>query len=582
MDHPADVLDAFRPEEDLDRAGGVLDTAEKVIESAIACIASKGGVDANQAVAYDLAHMASAVKIAESAVSYGRLGREEAAIACAFTADTLGDLLSRVVGREEEWGISTSFLFDAHPFTAKYRNPAYLAGIAGITGGYHLDQEFDLVRETFHRFAEDRIRPHAEYVHRHNDDIPEDIITGLAELGGFGLSIPEEYGGFATSGNSDYKGMVIATEELSWGALAIGGSLITRPEILARALMAGGTEEQKQRWLPRMATGALMTAVAVTEPDYGSDVAGITTTAQPVAGGWLVSGVKTWCTFAARADLLMLLARTDPDKSKGHKGLSLFVIEKERADGKGFVLTQDAVSNSTSTAAREADATAGMPSAFRPVPVVPFDQFPRVAPFSGSDAPGGRLEGRPIDTIGYRGLHSYELSLDKWFVPDTCLVGGEQGLGKGFYLQMQGFENGRLQTAARAVGVMQAAYEAACSYAGSRVVFGTPIDQYQLTRVKLARMAVLIQSIRQFTYKVAGLMARGQGSLEASMVKAYACKAAEWVAREAMQIHGGMGYAEEFPASRYFVDSRVLSIFEGADETLSLKVIARRLLDQGN
>jgi (2S)-methylsuccinyl-CoA dehydrogenase len=549
MDHPADILDTFRPEEDLDRAGGVLDTAEKVIESAIARIASRGGIDANQAVAYDLAHMASAIKIAESAVSYGHLGREEAGIACAFAADTLGDLLSRVVGREEEWGISTSFLFDAHPFTTKYRNPSYLAGIAGITGEYHLDQEFDLVRETFHRFAEDRIRPHAEHVHRHNDDIPEDIINGLAELGGFGLSIPEEYGGYATSGNSDYKGMVIATEELSWGALAIGGSLITRPEILARALMAGGTEEQKQRWLPRMATGALMTAVAVTEPDYGSDVAGITTTAQPLSGGWLVSGVKTWCTFAARADLLMLLARTDPDKSKGHKGLSLFVIEKERADGKGFVLTQDAHSRSTK------DAT--LPEGHQ-----------------------GRLEGRPIDTIGYRGLHSYELSFDKWFVPDVCLVGGEQGLGKGFYLQMQGFENGRLQTAARAVGVMQAAYEAACSYASSRVVFGTPIDQYQLTRVKLARMAVLIQSIRQFTYKVADLMARGQGSLEASMVKAYACKAAEWVAREAMQIHGGMGYAEEFPASRYFVDSRVLSIFEGADETLSLKVIARRLLNQ--
>ncbi|MHB8263414.1 MAG: acyl-CoA dehydrogenase family protein [Acidimicrobiales bacterium] len=576
MDKYTDTLDTFRPEEDLDRAAGVLDTAASVIDAAIARITSSGGVDANQAVAYDLAHIASAVKIAQCAISYGRLGREEAALACAFTADALGDLLCRVVGREEEWGISTSFLFDAHPFTTKYRTPAYLAGIAEITGERHLDQEFDLARETFHRFAEDRIRPHAEQVHRHNDDIPEDIIGGLAELGGFGLSIPEEYGGFATGGESDYKAMVIATEELSWGALAIGGSLITRPEILARALVAGGSEEQKQRWLPKMAAGELMAAVAVTEPDYGSDVASITTTAQPVTGGWLVSGVKTWCTFAARSDLLMLLARTDPDRSKGHKGLSLFVIEKERADGKGFVLTQDAQGAQGNSANANTVRSDSMPGEAGEI-------APESISVTGTGLPEGhrgRMEGRPIDTIGYRGLHSYELSFDKWFVPEYCLVGGEKGLGKGFYLQMQGFESGRLQTAARAIGVMQAAYEAACSYANDRVVFGSSIAQYQLTRVKLARMAVLIQSIRQFTYEVAGLMAQGEGSLEASMVKAYACKAAEWVTREAMQIHGGMGYAEEFPASRYFVDARVLSIFEGADETLSLKVIARRLIDQ--
>jgi (2S)-methylsuccinyl-CoA dehydrogenase len=177
-------------------------------------------------------------------------------------------------------------------------------------------------------------------------------------------------------------------------------------------------------------------------------------------------------------------------------------------------------------------------------------------------------------------MHSYELAFDDWFVADDCLVGGEEGLGRGFYLQMAGFENGRLQTAARAVGVMQAAYEAARAYAGDRVVFGKPIAEYQLTRVKLARMAAVTQAGRQFAYAVARLMAKGEGSLEAAMVKAYVCKAAEWVTREAMQIHGGMGYAEEFPVSRYFVDARVLSIFEGADETLCLKVIARRLLER--
>jgi (2S)-methylsuccinyl-CoA dehydrogenase len=233
----------------------------------------------------------------------------------------------------------------------------------------------------------------------------------------------------------------------------------------------------------------------------------------------------------------MLLARTDPDRTKAHRGLSMFIVEKARADGKGFVLTQDS----------------------------------RESP--------GRLEGRPIDTIGYRGMHSYELAFSDWFVPDANLVGGEGGIGQGFYLQMQGFENGRLQTAARALGVMQAAYDAAYSYASERKVFGSPVLDYQLTRVKLARMAATIQAIRQFAYRTARLMAKGEGTLEASMVKAYGCRAAEWVTREAMQIHGGMGYAEEFPVSRYFVDARVLSIFEGADETLALKVIARRLLD---
>ena len=337
--------------------------------------------------------------------------------------------------------------------------------------------------------------------------------------------------------------MVIATEELSWGSLGAGGSLITRPEILSRALVAGGTEAQKQLWLPRLASAEVMGAVAVTEPDFGSDVAGVVTSAVATEGGWLINGVKTWCTFAARADVLMLLARTDPDRTKAHRGLSLFVVEKPRGDGSGFVFHQD-------------------PAA------------------EGRRDPPGRMEGRPIDTLGYRGMHSYEIAFENWFVPDANLVGGADGVGRGFYLQMAGFENGRLQTAARALGVMQAAYEDASHYAANRVVFGRPIADYQLNQAKLARMAVLIQVSRQFSYQVARLMAKGEGTLEASMLKAYVCRAAEWVTREAMQIHGGMGYAEEFAVSRYFVDSRVLSIFEGADETLALKVVARRLVEQ--
>jgi (2S)-methylsuccinyl-CoA dehydrogenase len=193
---------------------------------------------------------------------------------------------------------------------------------------------------------------------------------------------------------------------------------------------------------------------------------------------------------------------------------------------------------------------------------------------------GGRMEGRAIDTIGYRGMHSFEVAFEDWFVPGVNLIGGENGAGRGFYLQMKGFENGRLQTAARAIGVMQAAYEAAHDYAAERRVFGRPIGDYQLTQVKLGRMATIIQATRQFAYQVARLMANGGGAIQAPMLKAYACQAAEWVTREAMQIHGGMGYAEEFPVSRYFVDARVLSIFEGADEILALKVISRRLIEK--
>jgi (2S)-methylsuccinyl-CoA dehydrogenase len=525
---------------DIDAAASAVELARDVVRRAVGHLAATGSVDADQVVAYDVAHAAAAVETARTLLDYGATGDEEAAITCAFAAEAVADVAGRLYGREAAWGVDATALDDARAFVAAHRDAAFLASIDG-PGPSHLDDDFELVRETFRRFADDKIRPIAEDVHRHNADIPEDIISGLAELGAFGLSVPEEYGGFAAGGESDYMGMVVATEELSRGSLGVGGSLITRPEILTRALVKGGTEDQRQHWLPRLASGEVMAAVAVTEPDYGSDVAAITTTATRADGGWVISGVKTWCTFGARADVLMLLARTDPDRSLAHRGLSLFVVPKPRGDGHGFQFTQDA-------------GTDGVPG-------------------------GGRMEGRPIDTIGYRGMHSYEIAVDEWFVPDACLVGGDDGLGRGFYLQMAGFENGRLQTAARAIGVMQAAYEDARQYARDRSVFGQPIANYQLTRAKLARMAVTIQAARQFAYAVARLMAKGEGTMEAAMVKAYVCKAAEWVTREAMQIHGGYGYAEEYAVSRYFVDARVLSIFEGADETLCLKVIARRLVE---
>ncbi len=441
---------------DLGRADAAVEIAGAVLSGAVRELAGAGNVDADQVLAYDVAHAAAGVRAARATLGYGRTGDDEARIACAFVADVLADLAARTVGREAAWGTRSDWLEPAASFVADYRDPRYLAGLCGVEGDRRLDADFALVRETFHRFAEEQLRPRAEEIHRHNRDIPEEVIGGLAEMGAFGLSIPEEYGGFATGGESDYMGMVVATEELSWGSLGAGGSLITRPEILSRALVAGGTVAQKQRWLPALASGDVMNAVAVTEPDFGSDVANIVTSATATSGGWLVNGTKTWCTFAARADVVMLLARTDPDRSRTHRGLSLFIVEKPRGDGHGFTFTQD----------------------------------PGV---DGRADPPGQMVGRPIDTIGYRGMHSYEIAFENWFVPGDNLIGADAGVGRGFYLQMAGFENGRLQTAARALGVMQAAYEAAYAYAVSRVVFGRPILEYQLTRAKLARMAVLIQ-----------------------------------------------------------------------------------------
>jgi (2S)-methylsuccinyl-CoA dehydrogenase len=533
----------------LPATAAAIDCAAEVIDAATRHLAHASTVDGrisvaqldqHQVLAYDLAHAASALEGCRVMLGYAEQGEVESMLARAFIADAVADLGARLIGRDATWGVDGGSLAAALPFVEAHRSPAFLQAVAATlptsgTGPRHLPEDFELAADTFHRFADDKIRPVAEHVHRTNADIPEAVISGLAELGGFGMSVPEAYDGFASGGEADYLGMVVATEELSWGSLGVGGSLITRPEILTRAILAGGTEEQKQRWLPRIAAGELMVGVTVTEPDYGSDVAGITTMATAVDGGYRVNGVKTWATFAGRANLLMLLARTDPDRTKTHRGLSMFVVEKEPVPGHSFLLEQPE---------------------------------------------GGKLEGRAIDTLGYRGMHSYEVSFSHWFVPAANLLGLDDGLGRGFYLQMEGFENGRLQTAARAVGLMQASFDAALAYSQERKVFGKPVFDYQLSQAKLARMAALIQAGRQFSYDVARRMGRGEGALEASMVKAYVCRSAEWVSREAMQLHGGMGYAEEFPVSRYFVDARVLSIFEGADETLCLRVIARRLAEQ--
>ncbi len=472
----------------------------------------------------------------------------EAQLTALFCAEAVQAIRARLNTRPTDYGLSETTLKNAFEqdtvsaFLATRLAAEHIANSGGIIcdrggdlGSDMLDEDHAMMRDNFRRFATDVVMPLAEEVHRQDLIIPDEILTALTEMGCFGLSIPERYGGLQDDEQEDNMGMIVVTEELSRGSLGAAGSLITRPEILARALLKGGTEEQKKHWLPRLAAGDPLCAVAVTEPNYGSDVANMRLKATKTDSGWLLNGAKIWCTFAGKAGVLLVLARTNPDLSLGHRGLSMFLVEKPTSEGHDIEFRQEE---------------------------------------------GGTLSGQSIATIGYRGMHSFSLFFDNFFVPDTNLLGGPEGAGKGFYFTMAGFSGGRIQTAARAVGVMQAAFERAISYAQERVVFGHPIADYQLTQVKLARMAAYLTACRQFTFGVGRLMDQGSGDMEASMVKFLASKTAEWVTREALQIHGGMGYAEESPVSRYFLDARVLSIFEGAEETLALKVIARSLVEK--
>ncbi|HEV3472773.1 MAG TPA: acyl-CoA dehydrogenase family protein, partial [Actinomycetota bacterium] len=253
-------------EPDLTAAAAAVETARAVVDACATHLAAAGKPDTDQVVAYDLAHAAAAVETARALLDYGAKGDAEARITCAFVGDAVHDVATRLLGREAEWGTAPDALDDALPFVRTYRSSGFLSELCGEQGPRHLDDDLEMVADTFRRFAENEIRPVAEEVHRKNEDIPERIIEGLAELGAFGLSVPEAYGGFAAGGEGEYLAMVVATEELSRGSLGVGGSLITRPEILTRALVKGGTEEQKKDWLPRVASGEVMVAVAATEP----------------------------------------------------------------------------------------------------------------------------------------------------------------------------------------------------------------------------------------------------------------------------------------------------------------------------
>ncbi len=499
-------------------------------------------MDQIQPEAFELARFLAELEAGRASVAYAEaLGRDfETRLTAVFVARTVRNLAQSLALGFEQYGLEAADLAPLEQQSSFVQSQLSTANLVKLAdelferdsdrgGSYGLSVDHVEMAQVFSRFADERVAPLAEDIHRNDRLIPEDLLSDLAELGVFGISIPEEYGGHFM----DHLTMCIATEELSRASLGAGGSVITRPEICAKALLSGGSEEQKKKWLPAIAAGQRIVCVAVTEPNAGSDVASLRVSAKRTEGGYLLNGEKTWATFAGRADALATLARTGSPED-GHRGLTLFLAEKPAfhagENEHHWHYTQDS---------------------------------------------GGTIEGHAIPTIGYRGMHSYTVTFDDYFVPEGNRIGEE---GQGFKLQMKGFAGGRIQTAARAIGVMEAAFRSALSYVTDRAVFGKALSAYALPKVRVVEMAARIQACRQLAYDVARQMDDGKGQLEASLVKLLSCKEAEWVTREAMQLHGGMGYSEEYPVSRYWQDARVLSIFEGAEEILALYVVARQHL----
>ena len=390
-----------------------------------------------------------------------------------------------------------------------------------------LGDTMDMVRDQFRKFSNDRVVPYAHQWHLENEYIPLDIVTEMGALGVFGLTIPKAYGGHGMGKIA----MCIVSEELSRGYIGVG-SLGTRSEIAAELILIGGTEAQKEKWLPAIAAADILPTAVFTEPNTGSDLGALQTRAVKSDDGthYTITGNKTWITHPVRADMMTLLARTDPN-TNNYSGLSMFLAMKPRGD----------------------DAT-------------PF--------------PAEGMSGGEIDVLGYRGMKEYEIAFDSFQVEAGALLGETEGMG--FRYLMETFESARIQTAARAIGVAQSAFELGLQYALDRVQFGGPIYQFPRVADKLVIMAAELLGLRQLTYHSARQKDAGKRcDLEAGMAKLLGARVAWAAADNALQIHGGNGFALEYPISRVLQDARILNIFEGAGEVQAM-VIARRLLEQSN
>jgi (2S)-methylsuccinyl-CoA dehydrogenase len=454
-----------------------------------------------------LAQLAGGIAMSQNEIARpSDLGLDDGDIA-AFRTPAVAELIA--LGTRRETRASIAEHLDAHAGAMAFGDPG-------------LDETMGMVREQFFRFAQEKVAPHAHRWHLDDEMIPIEIVSQMSELGVFGLTIPEEYGGAGLSKTA----MCVVSEELSRGYIGVG-SLGTRSEIAAELILNGGTKEQRAHWLPLFASGAKLPTAVFTEPNTGSDLGALRTRAVRDGDTYKISGAKTWITHAARADVMTVLARTDADTTD-HRGLSMFLAEKPR----------------------------------------------------GSDAepfPAKGMSGSEIKVLGYRGMKEYEIGFDGFEVPAANLLG--QVENQGFKQLMQTFESARIQTAARAVGVAMNALDLGLAYARERQQFGRAIFGFPRVRDKLALIAVEIAISRQLAYHAAREKDEGRRcDLEAGMAKLLAARTAWAAADSALQIHGGNGFALEFPISRVLCDARILNIFEGAAE-IQAQVIARRLLD---
>jgi (2S)-methylsuccinyl-CoA dehydrogenase len=508
-------------------------------------------IDREQRAAHGLAWLATYVEALRQLGSYaerlqaeGLFGETEALIVRIGSAEYMAQILGGIpmsqneIVRLSDLGLSASAVAARltpaiEAFVAEGNSAPARARLAALIREQHdpmvgnsgLDDTLEQIREEMRKFSASEVVPNAQGWHRTNSYIPIDIITHMSELGVFGLTIPEDYGGMALGKES----MCVVSEELSRGYIGVG-SLGTRSEIAAELILAGGTEEQKRKWLPKLASGETLPTAVFTEPNTGSDLASLKTRAVRDGNVYRVYGNKTWITHPVRADLMTLLVRTNP-KEPGYRGLSMLLAEKPRGS----------------------------------------DEHP---------FPAKGMSGTEIEVLGYRGMKEYEIAFDGFEVKAENLLGGIEGAG--FKQLMQTFESARIQTAARAIGVAQSAMEEALNYASQRQQFNEPIINFPRVADKIALMAVEIAIARQLTYFAARQKDSGRRcDLEAGMAKLLAARIAWSSADNAVQIHGGNGFALEFPISRILCDARILNIFEGAAE-IQAQVIARRLLDGSN